>query len=345
MRCRCRRLVLCVGALALAPVLIGWNGRGSLPGAPATTTPSATTTSDKIASTCSETDPFTLTDIVVVMDAAKMGVEAGSSIADSTAVVLPDGRVRMYFQYLAKDRSRGAHYSAISPDGVSFTLEPGARMGDNEWQDEWWGPHIKAIWLSDGRLRIYKGATPANDANAGIISYASSDGLTFTKEEGFRVTPSAAGMTRLSHLTIVTASDGRYRGYFSNMPEQGPTSTRLVKSATSTDFLTWTMDSGVRAGTGATDYSAEQPHALQRGDGCATLFYFSVAYRGGVLAVPELRYSTAPDGLTFSRDYSLRVNGNGPDIVRMNDGAYLLYYDAGNETQGFSIRVGRLELP
>ena len=335
---------LCVVFLVLISVL-GWSEDSFANGEAPAAASSTTTTSDAIANTCSDTDQFTFTDIGVAMDATIMGVEVGSSIADSTAVVLPDGRVRMYFQYLSKDRSQGAHYSAISSDGVHFTLEAGTRLGDTEWKTEWWGPHIKAKWLSDGRLRIYKGATPGTDANIGIISYISSDGLTFTKEDGFRITPSAAGLTRLSHLTIVSTSDGKYRGYFSNMP-QGTDPNRLVKSATSSDLLTWTMDSGVRVGTGSTtlpDDSAEQPHALQRPDGCVTLFFYR-SHHKGQFAPALTYYSTSKDGVAFTNAYSLDINGNGPDIVRLNDGTYLLYYDVGNETQGFSIRVGKLEL-
>lgn len=322
-------------------LLMSYNRGESLAGAPFTTTSSTPKTSDPIADTCSATDQFTFTDIGVAMDATIMGVETGSSIADSTAVVLPDGRVRMYFQYLAKDRSQGAHYSAISSDGVTFTMESGARLGDPEWMTEEWGPHIKAKWLSDGRLRIYKGA-----GDTGIISYVSSDGLAFTKEDGVRITTNAAGLARLSHLTITTTLDGNYRGYFSNMP-QGSDSYRLVKSATSADLLTWTMDSGVRIGEGSVtlpDDSAEQPHALQRAGGGVTLFFYRTHYKGEIAVPPLAYYSTSTDGVTFTNVYSLGLDGNGPDIVRLNDGTYLLYYDVGNETQGFSIRVGKLGL-
>src|SRR3990172_8614665 len=112
-------------------------------------------------------------------------------------------------------------------------------------------------------------------------------------------------------------ADGTYRGYFSNMP-QGSDPERLVKSAASTDLLNWTMDAGVRVGPGAealADYSAEQPHALQRGNGCVTLFYYSTHYQRQFTQA-QLRYSTSTDGLTFNADYSLGLNGNGPDIVR-----------------------------
>jgi len=103
------------------------------------------------------------------------------------------------------------------------------------------------------------------------------------------------------------------------------------------------MDEGIRVGTGASDYSAEQPHALQRGNGCATLFFYSTHYQDN-FTLPRLRYGTSTDGVTFDALYSLGIDGNGPDIVRLHDGTYLLYYDVGTETTGFSIRVGRLTL-
>lgn len=51
---------------------------------------------------------------------------------DPTLVVLPDGRVRLYFTSLKGRRfeeDRPAIYSAISTDGVLYTFEPGVRFG------------------------------------------------------------------------------------------------------------------------------------------------------------------------------------------------------------------------
>lgn len=305
---------------------------------------------DKISTTCSETDQFTFNDIGVVMDYQIAGLASDVSIADSTAVVLPDGKVRMYFQYRNNDGSSAGHKSAISSDGITFTMESGDRISNGDY----WGPHIKAMVLSDGRLRIYKGATTGTDSNNGIISYITTDGLTLTKEDGFRITPTAAGLPRLSHLTIATMADGTYRGYFSNMPQMTKTDL-LIKSATSTDLLSWTVDSGVRIGKGSTTlstYSAEQPHALQRGKGCVTLFYYSTYDNSASerLIPTQLRYSTSKDGITFNSDYtlysgSMPLAGNGPDIIRLKDGTYLLYYDVGGgpDNPG-KIRVGRLEI-
>lgn len=318
------------GALATQPPLSATEG------------PPTEAVADPIAETCSESDQFTYTDLGVVMDAPLAGFAVGTSIADSTAVLLPDGRIRMYFQFRTQDDPpQAGHLSAISDDGITFALEEGIRLQN----DEWWGPHVKARILDDGRLRIYKGATPGDPANTGIVSYISEDWLTFVKEDGFRITPSDAGMERLSHLTMATMADGTYRGYFSNMP-QGSESGRLVKSAASADLLTWTVDPGVRVGPGAAtlaDYSAEQPHALQRAGGCVTLFYYSTHFQGQFTQA-QLRYSTSTDGLTFNSDYSLGLNGNGPDVVRRADGTYLLYYDAGDPERGWWIGVGVLSL-
>ncbi len=349
MNVRLAGIATCLVCSSLAVGAVRTAGRA--PRANADQSDTGTNPADPILETCSETDQFTFTDIGTIMDATRMGmgVAVGSPIADHTKVLLPDGRLRLYFQYLAKDFSYGTHYSAISSDGgVTFTLEKKGVFADNEWRDPFWGPHVKAKWLADGRLRIYKGATPAEPANTGIISYVTSDGLTFTKEDGFRITPSQAGLSglNLSHLSIVSTSDGKYRGYFSNHPKDGD-SRLLVKSAASSDLLTWTVDEGVRVGTGASvpavaDYSAEQVHALQRAGGCVTLFYATTRYQGNKAG--GLRYSTSRDGVTFSTQYLLRSFGNGPDIVKRADGTYLLSYDAGNENDGFDIRIGKLEL-
>ena len=315
---------LLVVFLVLISVL-GWSEGSFANGEAPAATSSTTTTSDPIANTCSETDQFTFTEIGVAMDATKLGVAVGTAIANSTAYVTPEGTVRMYFG------AEGNVKSAVSSDGINFSVEAGNRIQPSG--------HFKIIRLDDGRLRMFI-AEGVED----ILSYISSDGLTWTKESGVRISRTDAGMPDgMMGLTIVPTSGGGLRGYTSDLARTDrPPGGHFIKSATSTDLLTWTVESGVRIGKGAPTLSgsAEQPHALLRGSNCVTLFYFKAD-----LQVPGMYYSTSTDGLTFTRETPMGINGgNGPSIIQLTDGTYLLYYDAGNQTEGFSIRVGKLAL-
>ena len=113
-----------------------------------------------------------------------------SVVCDPTLVELADGRVRMY--YKGADSSQGGPgqsihkiFSAVSTDGLTFTRE-GLRIDSEKTDDRGWASVPEAIELSDGRVRIYY-VTGDSEANNGIASAISSDGLAFTKESGVRV--------------------------------------------------------------------------------------------------------------------------------------------------------------
>jgi len=93
---------------------------------------------------------------------------------DPDAFELPDGRIRMYFYDIAVRQLSHPIYSAISDDGINFTLEEGVRI----WMDEIYDPDV--IQLPDGSYRMY--------LNGGdIFSASSTDGLDFVADEGVRV--------------------------------------------------------------------------------------------------------------------------------------------------------------
>ena len=284
-----------------------------------------TANQDSIAQTVSEQDRFTLAEIGEAITASRLGVAQGTVIADSTVILTDDSKIRLYFFVGGKGMM-----SAVSADGITFATEEGVRISEGD------AGHSRVIRLSDGRLRFFIGGL-----NKGIRSYISSDGLSLTLEAGERISQDAAGMNNTSTLSIVQKSGGGYRGYLSDLstPDTGP-APRLIKSATASDLFTWAVDSGVRIGAGASALtgSAEQTHALQRGNDGVTLFYFRNNPTG-------LIYATSTDGLNFSTEYSLQAvgEGNGPNIIRRSDGVYLLYYDSGG-SGGNSIRVGKLEL-
>lgn len=111
---------------------------------------------------------------------------------DPDAFELPDGRLRMFFYDIA-DRTSHKIYSAVSSDGINFTLEDGIRLE----QDTIFDPNV--ILLADGRYRMFLNKSD-------IISATSTDGLTFVRDDGIRVEMGAVP-------GAIALSDGSYRLY------------------------------------------------------------------------------------------------------------------------------------
>ena len=103
-------------------------------------------------------------------------------------IPLPDGRYRMYFEARSPDQPT-VILSAVSDDGLAFTVEPGIRVGDGRWS--YGTPRCLYIepaaeGASAPRYRLYhhKYTFPlvsGLDAGNEIISAVSADGLHFER--------------------------------------------------------------------------------------------------------------------------------------------------------------------
>lgn len=130
----------------------------------------------------------------VFMQPPAFGVVVGDPLADPTAAVLDDGRVRLY----AYAQDIGI-VSAVSSDGRSFVEEPGVRVGGTD------GGQPRIWRLDDGRWRLYVSKVRE------IASFTSDDGLVFTRDAGARLTAAAAGLPAISSPSIVELRPGRDR--------------------------------------------------------------------------------------------------------------------------------------
>ncbi len=282
---------------------------------------------------CSPGDRFTAEDLGPIIRWPDVpGLSEGATIADHTTALTASGAVRLYFwTNQGKDLENGVR-SAISNDGLAFEVEEGFRIA---------GPygHPKLVVLPDGGIRMF------HLMPGGLGSSYSSDGLRFSLEEGLRISNADTGLDRVGGMSVIALAEGGYRGYFSNLgiPGEPPQATTL-KSASSPDTLSWTVDEGVRIGEGApfiTEWS-RQPYAWARGDGCVTLLYYQLK------RVPtRLAYATSTDGVTFTEEHLLDVVGfdgprAGPNVQPLLDGSLLLTYDAMDGTIGNHIRAARL---
>ena len=240
------------------------------------------------------------------------GVAIGQPLADPTAAVLDDGRVRLY----AFAQGVGI-VSAVSNDGRMFTEETGVRISGTE-------AGQPRIWrLPDGRWRMYVSKVRE------IASFTSDDGLNFIKDPGDRLTAQAAGLAAISSPSIVEIEPGLWRMYYSTLavPGTGPGGKRSG-SATSTDLLVWTVDPGWRLGEGApylTD-SAEHPFPVVAADGSVSLFYGK--FRASPGGAPDgLWRATSDDGLTFTNEaYTGLYFGNDPEVLQLPSGERIIYY-------------------
>ncbi|MEW6717669.1 MAG: hypothetical protein AB1345_09220 [Chloroflexota bacterium] len=94
---------------------------------------------------------------------------------DPDVIELPDGRLRMYFYDIAVAQGEHPIYSALSNDGINFTLEAGVRFTLSDIYD----PDV--LRLPDGKYRMYL------NRGGAIASASSQDGLTFTEDAGNRL--------------------------------------------------------------------------------------------------------------------------------------------------------------
>jgi hypothetical protein len=272
-----------------------------------------------------------------VLGPADFGVAAGQPVADASAILLPDGRVRMYM--FAQGRGVVSAVS-LTPEAASFAPEAGARLPDGSGM-----PRVVANPSGGWRLYFISGD--------GIRSAVSTNGLNFTVETGFRITAQAAGFTgsaaggATSGATVIRLADGRYRMYFSDLPRPGdPPGGHRIKSAVSTDQLTWTVEPGIRIGPGAPvlTESAEHPFALVNPNGSVTLYYGK--FTGPGSASPEGLYeSTSTDGLTFEQETYDVFFGNDPDVLRLADGTLVVYYGQFDSQVGGTINLARCPDP
>ena len=248
---------------------------------------------------------------------SSFGVAAGLPVADVSAIQLADGSWRIY----AFGQGKGI-LSAVSKDGINFTADSGARLGDGAGM-----PRI--LKLSDGRYRMF-----FIDAG-GIGSAISSDGLAFTKEPGKRISP-PSGVPDISGVsTPLKLADGKWHVYFSDLPRPGTgVKPHYVYSATSTDLLTWQLDDGYRIGGDKLSSSAEHPDAILDDKGDILLYYF-------VNEGKKLMTAKSSDGLTFSDPQETGLDCNDPNIVSLGSAGYRIYCGDFNESVGGIVKSSK----
>ncbi|MDO8467720.1 MAG: hypothetical protein Q7S56_02125 [Nanoarchaeota archaeon] len=172
--------------------------------------------------------------------------------------------------------------------------------------------------LKDGKIRLYY----CN--SKGILSATSSDGLTFTKEQGIRISPGTGFESNVCDPTIVNLPDGKMRMYYKGADSQnaGPgQSIHKIYSAISSDGLTFQKE-GLRidSETNGDNGWASVPDAIILSDGRVRIYYVTASGMGHGIGS-----AISSDGLNFVKEEGIRVpNLVDPALVKIND-KYILF--------------------
>lgn len=243
--------------------------------------------------------------------------DAGSVIADSDVVQLPDGRLRVYI--LAGDAQTLRQYgqaplrSAVSSDGLHWSPEAGLRCTRPTCTGS---PAVVAIPAGGWRLFF--------DDSDGIASAVTQDGLNFTREPGLRIrfadlqTHPGWGFAN-GH--IVKLREGGWRMYFGDEFRNAFVSTPLTQiySAHSTNLVDWVIDPGVRA------RGVVRPFVIQQSDGSFRMFAAAVGQAN--LDACCIATATSADGMTWSSMTSTGLNGGDPVAFVTPDAQLRLFYN------------------
>ena len=146
---------------------------------------------------------------------------------------------RLYFHSYAHPRRTGLDapnhiISAISDDGLSFRIEPGVRIAqEDERRDTLavYAPEVLRLGdPAEPRYRMYFSAW-ATDIRGGIFAAASRDGLTWTGEPGPLLDlDRPLDVNMVSEPCVIDLDDGRFRLFYEAEDEQRR---RRILSATS----------------------------------------------------------------------------------------------------------------
>lgn len=275
-------------------------------------------------------------DLGRVLTPTDFGRPSSSVIGDPTGVLLPDGRIRL-FVYVEND----GVWRAISNDqeGSAFRVEGKCTLipdvATNTMGTPWGEPRV--VPIPSGLRMFYM-------QDRGIASATSTDHVTWRQESGLRITAAQAGMRATTTGSLVPLSGGGYRMYFSELRDNPSNPATPMKSATSPDQLTWTMDAGVRVGPGAPflDQNATDPFAMANADGSVTAWYFvQVASGSSFQGTNGLYASTSADGLEFRTSTLTGIPGGNPNVIVRADGVRMMYLSSTDST-GPGIRAVRL---
>ena len=163
----------------------------------------------------------------------------------------------------------GRFYRATSPDGVNFTVSPSTAVMQPSASDRNFLSVPDIISLGDGTIRMYFVA--GGDLTDSATS--TDGGVTWTREG--RITISGLSAANwVVDADLVRLPSGGYRIYFATGPDgQSGLSRKRIRSATSIDGRTFTLDAGIRVALLTSEDDLVDPDVIQLPDGRYRMYY------------------------------------------------------------------------
>lgn len=198
-------------------------------------------------------------------------------------------------------------YTATSTDGVHFNAT-GDKVAEHA--------SVPDVIKLPSKQLVFYAVDGAKRSGSGILMGVSSDSGKSWKLGSLRLSGVSGG---IADPQITMTDSGQLRLYYlvfpgPPAPGQPPTSTNTVDSATSTDGINFTKESGDRF-----EYAQiTDPDVIKIG---STWFMYAAQGQTQV-------YATATDGLSFSYKGVIRTNGSVSKTVSAGSGTYRQFYCA-----------------
>ena len=280
------------------------------------------------ATSCPSSDPGSpgstawITEVDRLFDANTLGqapvpglFDQNIGSSDPRVVPLPGGGYRMYFAAF-NDGVR----TATSPDGVAWTLGPSVLPPGM--------PHTSVLALPGGGWRLYTAVTSGDVSY--VRSFTTGDGVTFTEDEGRRITDQEFPFGPIQSPFVLRMADDTYRMYLTTVPageevgQAGGNSAYWMVSATSANGLEWIADPAVAVS------DILHPWVGLNDDGSVTVYANRILTR-----------ITSVDGITFSSPEYHDIWGADYHVLRQPDGEMLVYSGVHDFDVGSWLRVIR----
>lgn len=155
-------------------------------------------------------------------------------VGSPTVFAIAADKYRMIYEASSPDQKQRRLFSAVSPDGITWTRESGVRLEDTNMYKQTVASVPDVVKLSDGRLRLYY-----SDGQEIKAAVSKDLGLTWQKEG---VTGLLAGAMDPSVFVL----SGTFKIYYTvSASLEEPKNLKIV-SAHSEDGLHWLRDRGAR---------------------------------------------------------------------------------------------------
>lgn len=252
------------------------------------------------------------------------------SAVNVTTLRLPDGRFVAYYASGQPGTGRKKPNRAFSADGLTWAPDPAWDCPDLCDRPDGLPsmPHRDHLTLKDGRIRTYE----SSQADGGVISLISDDGLAWKKEGGLRLKTDRTleteqGPSALVDWSAIYLPDGRVRAYYQGQRKPAPgkdcgSCYVVVSAISSDDGLTFTREPGIRLDPRALGhtftyggYGFSDPQVVAVAGGYRLFF--------GDYAGP-IATAFSADGLGFTFEGPIPLWGANPNVLTLPDGRLLV---------------------